>query len=193
MRTKHWALNLRGTAVICVPLFVAIYGNAVAQSTREDDDARKELVAQYTAISRAFEKNRMDEVIATLSPDFVSSQPGGRSRTREQVIADFKQQREGMRSVQWKRKIESVGLKGGVVIVIVEGRMTAQVGEPGRQHKMVFTSKSMDSWKRTAEIPDENGKPARKHRWLLMEANLLEAHFEMDGKPADLYNQRKSL
>ena len=169
-------------AVVLLALCSASYG----QAPREEADAKKELTAQYAAISRAFEKNRMDEAIATISPDFVSLQPGGRSLSRDQVIADLKRQRESMRSVQWKRKIDTVGLKGGVLIVLVNGRLSAVTGEPGRLHKMLFTAKSMDTWKRLTEAASESGA-VLKPRWMLMESTLLEAHAEMDGKPLDLH------
>lgn len=163
---------MRTFPLACLLVFAPALCGAAPNAAKDDTAAvRKALTARYASVTRAFQKKDAAAMVAVMAPDYVAVQPGGREMNREQVLADFKQQMNALKSVRWPRKIEKLEVSGGEAKATVRGRLSGDmVDHKGKRHHLVVTALTHDTWTKGAT------------GWLIKRSEVAEMQMTLDGK-----------
>ena len=141
------------------------------KSHADDKAIRKNIASNYASISQAFKKSNIAVMTAFMTSDFRAARPDGQSLDRDQVEADFKQQRASFTSVDWHRKIEKLSVEGAEAVVTVSGSLVGTTSDgQGKHHKLLLVSTSRDTWVDTGI------------GWKIKASEVLVFHMTIDGK-----------
>lgn len=135
-------------------------------------DAKKEIQANYDAISKAFVTKDIDGLSKFYAPDFVAREKDGTTTPRERVIADFTRQMNMLKEVSWVKKIVKLTQKGDEATVTVKGNFKGKMpGQDGKSHPFTLQVTAEDVW-----VKGSAG-------WLLKSTLVLDRAATIDGKP----------
>ena len=147
----------------------------VAGPARADvaPDVQKTLTDAYqltcTAVLDPTDAN-VDAAFAVLSPDFVNIDFKGKQTSRDEVVAQAKQQLKTFHGTKCENKSESMTQSDPNTIVVVEtGVIEGDIQAPDGKHELSSTQKSQDTWKLV------NGK------WMQTQSKDLRALVKVDG------------
>jgi muramoyltetrapeptide carboxypeptidase LdcA involved in peptidoglycan recycling len=90
----------------------------------------------------------LNAMFAVLSPEFVSTDPVGNKHTRDDVIANAKQQLKTFHGTDCNTSFDSMtATDPNTVVVLATQKITGDIQTPDGKHDIDFTGKSQDTWK----------------------------------------------
>jgi hypothetical protein len=142
---------LSKTALALSFTLVAATAIARAADTPAPDTVQTALKGLYqlncTAALDPNDKN-FDAASATLAPDFVDVDAKGKSHSRDEVIAQGKQQLKVMHATACDNAFESVtSPDANTAVVITTMTMAGDLQAPDGKHQFNVTQKAQDTWK----------------------------------------------
>ncbi len=146
-----------------------------SQPAPSDKDVTAELHKEYARSAKAFKSGDLKGLMDVLAPDFTSSDSEGKTTTRDQMEAYFKQQ---MAQVQQVKSVDFTVKHVGVrsadeAIADTEMKLTGTVERPGdkKRHTVAVTADSVDTWVHTPT------------GWKLRHVQSGKTATTLDGKP----------
>ena len=141
-----------------------------ATKPAEGPSVRKQLTANYAAVTRALARHDIAGVSELLAYDYRAIGPNGDSVDRQHVLSDFSRQMNAMNHITWPRTIKSLSVKGPSALAVVDGHLSAiTVSKP--PHRLELIATTQDSWVRSSA------------GWRLKSSRLVRSKMLLDGKP----------
>src|SRR5437016_14474955 len=101
-----------------IPVLFLVASFAVALAG-PNDAVKKQLAANYKAFGAAFQTKNMDSVAKLMTDDYTAVQPNGKTATKAQILADFKQEAGMMSDSKWDRTISKLTVSNNQAVAIV--------------------------------------------------------------------------
>jgi hypothetical protein len=163
-------MRLRTAMAFLCTMVLAV---SVGRAADVDDATQKALTADYALrCTAAFDPSdaNLDAAFAALAPEFVGIDPKGKQVTRDEVVAQGKQQMKMLHATACDNKIGSFVLSDPNTIVVVNTfHLEGELQAPDGKHDLVLTDKSQDTWK------NEGGK------WLASQSKDSQILVKIDG------------
>ncbi len=157
-------------ALLCAAAFAPLPASADAVP----DAAQKAIASGYqlfcTATQDPTDAN-LNAAFALLAPDFVHVDFKGKQTTRDEFIAQGKQQIKQLHVTSCNNTAQSITLSDASTVVVVDaGKFAGQLQANDGNHDIDVTTSSQDTWKL------ENGT------WLQTQSKDVSALVKIDGK-----------
>lgn len=153
-------------------MFILAVACVAVASADNPQAVKKQLQANYNAISQAVKNNKVDKLGSMLTDDYTAVQKNGQSLTKQQVMTEFKGLASQLRNTKWVRTVKSVALSGNQAVAIVDGNFSGQITDPrdNKTHSLSQVATSKDTWIK------KGGK------YLLQKSEVQKNTMTMDGK-----------